>query len=157
MAKAPGPLHESIRIGAAPHRVWEVVSDLRRMGEWSPECRRVILWGRARTQGVRLGSRITGINRRKFVSWPTTSKVHRYDEGQAIGWTVFENRARWTYELTADGDGTVLAESRVMPDGIPGPTALFTRLALGGLDGHDVELRAGMRTTLERIKAESEG
>lgn len=39
-------MRESIRINAPPHRVWEVVSDVRRMGAWSPECRKLILWGR---------------------------------------------------------------------------------------------------------------
>ncbi|MDQ3735540.1 MAG: SRPBCC family protein [Actinomycetota bacterium] len=157
MAESPAPLSESILITAPPERVWDVVSDLRRMGERSPECRKVILWGRARRQGVRLGSRLTGFNRRKFVLWPTTSTVHRYDEGRAIGWRVFESQAQWTYELSPEGDGTVLTEAREMPDPVPLLPAVFARIFLGGFAGHDVELREGMKTTLRRIKAEVEG
>ena len=35
----------SIEIDAPPARVWEVVSDLRRMGEWSPQCKKMIIRG----------------------------------------------------------------------------------------------------------------
>lgn len=149
-------MRESIRINAPPHRVWEVVSDVRRMGAWSPECRKLILWGRARRQGVRLGSRMTGLNKRKFIVWPTTSTVHLYEDGRAIGWRVFESQARWTYEIAPVGDRSVLTEARTMPDPIPVLPAVFAKLFLGGFAGHDVELRAGMRATLERIKAETE-
>jgi hypothetical protein len=33
---------------------------------------------------------------------------------------------------------------------------IFTKLFLGGEDGHDEELQAGMRQTLERVKAIAE-
>ena len=33
-------LHAETVIDASPEQVWAVVSDLRRMGEWSPQCRR---------------------------------------------------------------------------------------------------------------------
>jgi hypothetical protein len=33
---------------------------------------------------------------------------------------------------------------------------VFTKLFLGGLEEHDDELRAGMRQTLERLKAVAE-
>jgi len=156
MAEASAPLSETIRISAPPQRVWEVVSDLRRMGEWSPECRKVILWGKARRDGVRLRSWFTGINRRKYVIWSTTSRVHRYDEGRAIGWKVIDSGARWSYELAPEGAGTVLTEARAMPARVPLRAAAFAKVFLGGYAGHDVELRDGMRTTLQRIKAEAE-
>lgn len=143
------PLEASIDIAAAPPRVWAVVSDLRRMGEWSPECRKVIVWGKE----IHVGTWVTGINRRRMVVWPTNSKVHLYDEGRAIGWTVLENRARWSYDLAADGAGTRLTERREMPDGISPVGAFLAAHALGGVDEHSAELLAGMHTTLERIKA----
>ena len=36
MAEPEPPLEESVRIEAAADDVWDVVSDLRRMGEWGP-------------------------------------------------------------------------------------------------------------------------
>jgi uncharacterized protein YndB with AHSA1/START domain len=52
-------LEATIDVDAAPAEVWAVVSDLRRMGEWSPECRRMVAWG-----GVREGAWVLGVNRR---------------------------------------------------------------------------------------------
>ncbi len=149
MARDPLPTMEvTMRINAPPAKVWQVVSDLKRMGDWSPECIKMIVWGGE----ARAGARVTGVNRRKLLVWPTNSRVHLYDEGRAIGWTVFENRARWSYELTADGDGTRLTERRAMPEGRSPFADAFGNLLLGGSAEHDEELREGMRTTLERIK-----
>lgn len=60
------------------------------MGEWSPECIKMVVWGGA----ARSGARVTGLNRRKLLIWPTNSRVHLLDEGRAVAWTVFENRAQ---------------------------------------------------------------
>ena len=38
----PLPLSASVEVAASPEQVWEVVSDVRRMSEWSPECRRIV-------------------------------------------------------------------------------------------------------------------
>lgn len=144
------PLEASVHIDALPDEVWRVVSDVRRTGKWSPECRKVMVWGRG---PVRRGTRITGINRRRLMVWPTTSRVHLYDEGRAIGWTVFENRARWSYELEREGEGTRLTERRETPNGMTRFATVFADALLGGADGHSDELLEGMQTSLERIKA----
>ncbi len=144
------PLEASLHIDAPPDAVWRVVSDLRRTGEWSPECRKVIVWGR---EPVRRGTRITGINRRKLMVWPTTSRLHLYAAGRAIGWTVFESRARWSYQLEPEGKGTRLTERRESPDGVSPFARVFSNALLGGDSPHDAELVVGMHTTLQRIKA----
>jgi uncharacterized protein YndB with AHSA1/START domain len=41
-------LDASIHIAAAPERVWSVLADLKRMPEWSPQCRRMQPLGRVR-------------------------------------------------------------------------------------------------------------
>jgi hypothetical protein len=52
-------LDASIEIAAPVADVWRTVSDVRRTGEWSPECRRVVPLGR-----VRNGTWLIGFNRR---------------------------------------------------------------------------------------------
>jgi uncharacterized protein YndB with AHSA1/START domain len=144
----PLPVSASVEIAASPEAVWAAVSDPRRMGEWSPECRRVFVLGSAET-GV--GSRLLGINRRGFAVWPTLSTVVRYEPGTAMAWTVRESGATWTYELEPAGSGTRLTGRRDL-DGY----SRLTRVAapvIGGAVGHDRELAEGIRTTLERIKA----
>lgn len=150
MADAPiPPLEVSVYVDAPPERVWSVVSDVQRMGEWSPECKKMIVWDK---NGARQGGWVTGINKRKLIFWPTNSKIHVYDEGRAIGWKVLENRARWIYELKPEGEGTRLTERREMPDGRTALGRFASAIAFGGSQVHDGELLEGMQTTLERIK-----
>lgn len=153
--RAEPSIEVEIVVSAPPQRVWDVVSDVARMGEWSPECIKVFIWGR---RGVRQGARMTGINRRKLVFWPTTSIIHRYDEGRAIGWRTLDSGARWIYELEPDESGAVtrVVERRELPKGHSRLAKIFGAVFLGGLSEHGDELRDGMRMTLERIKTTAE-
>jgi hypothetical protein len=145
----PAPISATVEIAADPEVVWEVVSDLRRMPEFSPELRKAFVLGRA---GV--GANILGINRRKLVVWPTTSKVVRWEPGRAVAWKTRESGATWVYELEATATGTAVTGRRVLPR-FTFATSLLGPV-LGGAEGHDAELAAGIRTTLERIKAVAE-
>lgn len=146
-------LEAHIEIDAPPDRVWKVVSDVTRMGEWSPECRKVVLIGAPRE-----GAHLIGFNRRRWAMWPTNSRIVRYEPARAIAWKVFTNRATWSYELEpVAGGGTRVLERRDLPPAGVSPVAdLFAKAFLGGVDSHDSELLEGMRTTLARIKSEVE-
>jgi uncharacterized protein YndB with AHSA1/START domain len=143
---APTPISTTVQIQASPEDVWRVVSDLRRMPEFSPELRKAFVVGKP---GV--GANIIGINRRKAVVWPTTSKVVRWEPGRAVAWKTRESGATWVYELEATPTGTAVTGRRVLPKFTLGTSLLGP--AIGGAEGHDAELAAGIRTTLERIRA----
>jgi hypothetical protein len=98
-----------------------------------------------------VGTRIIGINRRKAVVWPTTSRVVRWEPGRAVAWKTRESGATWVYELEASGSGTTVTGRRVLPR-FTVATSLVAPV-IGGAAGHDAELAEGIRTTLERIKA----
>jgi uncharacterized protein YndB with AHSA1/START domain len=143
----PARIAESVHVDAPPEDVWRVVSDVTRMGEWSPECRKVVLLGGG---PVREGLRMVGVNRRGVVVWPTLSTVVRLEPGRAVAWRTRESAATWTYELAAEDGGTRLTGRRDL-DGF----SLLTRVAaplIGGAAGHDQELAVGIRTTLRRMK-----
>ena len=144
----PLPVTASVEIQASPEAVWEVVSDVSRMSEWSPECRKIFVLGTPK-QGV--GTKLLGINRRGLAAWPTTSTVVRHEPGTAVAWKTRESGATWTYEVAPTAGGTTLTGRRELPAYSAG-TRLMAPL-LGGAKGHDEELGAGIRTTLERIKA----
>jgi uncharacterized protein YndB with AHSA1/START domain len=146
-------LEADVEIDAPPERVWSVVSDVARMGEWSPECRKMMVFG-----APRKGAHVLGVNRRRWAIWPTNSRIVRYEPGRAIAWKVYENRTTWSYELepTADGGTRVIERRTVPPPGIAPFAAAFAKLFLGGVESHDGELLEGMRTTLDRIKTEVE-
>jgi uncharacterized protein YndB with AHSA1/START domain len=147
----PLPITASVDVAAPLEAVWAAVSDVARMSQWSPECRRIVVLGSPRSG---LGTRFLGLNRRGFAVWPTISKVVRFEPGRAVAWKVRESAATWTYELEPTEAGTRLTVRRDLDD-----FSSLTRLAaplIGGAAGHDQELDAGVRATLERIKASVE-
>ncbi|HET9859262.1 MAG TPA: SRPBCC family protein [Nocardioidaceae bacterium] len=143
----PLPITASIDVAAPPETVWAAVSDVRRMSEWSPECRRIFVVG---SPSAGAGTRLLGINKRGRAVWPTWSRVVRFEPGRAVAWKVRESGATWTYEVEPTETGTRLTGRRDLDAFSP-----LTRLAaplIGGATGHDRELTDGIRTTLERIK-----
>ncbi len=142
----PAPISATIDILAGADEVWTVISDLARMPEFSPELRRAFVLGKP---GV--GANIIGINRRKVVVWPTTSKVVRWEPGRAVAWRTRESGATWIYELEPTPTGTRVTSRRVLPRFTLGTAVLGP--VIGGAEGHDAELADGMRLTLERIRA----
>jgi uncharacterized protein YndB with AHSA1/START domain len=144
----PRPLTASTEIAATPDVVWKVVSDVRRTGEWSPECRRVVPIGRLGRSAFLLG-----YNRRGSVRWATVSRITTYRPEQEIEWAVLTNRSRWSYRLVPTAVGTTLHQTRRTPRGEGRFAVWFTCRFLGGQAAHDDELEEGMRAGLERIKA----
>ncbi len=69
----PRPIEANIEIDAPPREVWAVVSDLERMGEWSPQCLRMRVFG-----PVRLGARAVNLNRQGMRVWP------KHRQGRAV-------------------------------------------------------------------------
>ncbi len=144
----PQPLTASIDVAASPSAVWRVVSDVRRTGEWSPECSRVLVLGR-----LRVGALLIGVNRRKHIRWVTLSRVITCSPGQEIGWVVLTNRSEWRYQLQPSATGTSITHIRRTPRGESRFALLFTQALLGGQACHDAELEQGMNQGLGRIKA----
>ena len=144
--RVPAQISATVQMNAGPDEVWKVVSDLARMPEFSPELRKAFVLG-----GPGVGANIIGINRRKAVVWPTTSKVVRWEPGRAVAWRTRESGATWVYELEPTATGTSVTGRRVLPKFTVG-TALLGPV-IGGAEGHDVELAEGIRTTLERIRS----
>jgi uncharacterized protein YndB with AHSA1/START domain len=142
----PTAITATVQINASPDEVWQIVSDLGRMPEFSPELRKAFVIGKP---GV--GANIIGINRRKAVHWPTTSKVVRWEPGRAVGWKTRESGATWVYELEPTATGTAVTGRRVLPKFTFGTSLLGP--VIGGAQGHDAELADGIRLTLERIRA----
>jgi uncharacterized protein YndB with AHSA1/START domain len=148
------PLEATIHIDAPPARVWQVVSDQRRMNEFSPETYRQKFFG----DEIGRGTVSINLNKRKAFFWPTASRITEFVPEQRLAFRVYGPGDVWSYELTPDGDGTTVTERRELVGGRRTVISKITAaLALGGIDEHDVELVAGMETTLARIKAEAEG
>jgi hypothetical protein len=95
----------SARVEASAQRVWELVSDLPRMGELSPENAGGRWLGGA--TGPAVGARFRGVNRAGWRRWSTVAKVTRSEPGEVFAFTVScvgLAVAAWRYELTSEGD-----------------------------------------------------
>jgi len=143
------------RVAAPPDVVWALVSDLSRMGEWSPETHGVEWLGGA--TGPAVGARFRGSNRNGRRAWSTTCEVTTYEPGHAIAWRVSAKGLRvssWRYTVEPDGEGgTLLTEST---DDLRG--ALMKKLAplVTGVPDRAERNELTMRETLKRIKAAAE-
>lgn len=151
-----GTLEEHITVQAPPERVYAAVADLRRMGEWSPECFRIWIPGGT----VRPGARFVGFNRIDRRYWFTTCRLTtvRPPEEFAFRVTLLGiPAAEWGYRFAPDGDGgTRLTEYfRDLRRDYRGSRLFatvsdrFDKVAPGEREAHN---RAGMRTTLDRIR-----
>lgn len=145
----PANLSTSIDIDASPEQVWTVVSDLGRMGEWSPQTRKVIVRGGE----VRKGATTVNINRLGWKVWPTQSKVVEFDPNRRIAFKVRENHSVWSFDLepTATG-GTRVTQTRDTSAGTTSVSKLLIDKVLGGSQNFEATLLTGMKQTLVRIK-----
>lgn len=148
------PLIEaSTDIKATPEKVWSIVSDLARMGEWSPQCRKVIVRGGT----VGQGTKTINVNKRGLLVWPTTAKVVTFEPNREIAYRITENHTVWGFEITPSADGVTLTERRVAADGkTTAVSALLVDKVLGGKDNFEIELEEGIKETLAKIKAAAE-
>ncbi|WP_341241970.1 SRPBCC family protein [uncultured Nocardioides sp.] len=143
-------LHAEIEVAATPAQTWALVSDVRRMPEWSPQVRRTFVPGGA----VRLGSRMVNLNHRGWMHWPTQAKVVRFEPHREVAFRVVENRTVWSFTLEPldGGTRTRIVHRRETPEGVSPLSLGLTKVAFGGVPAFTDELRAGMQRTLERMR-----
>lgn len=149
VAGMPEHLETEIFIAAPPEQVWPIVSDLRRMPQWSPQCRRVIARG-----PIRRGTFMLNVNRDGNLWWPTRARVTDFHDLQRVAFRVLDNGTEWSFTLTPGDGGTVLTQRRDVPSGGTSKvSALLVDKVLGGEDDFEATLVAGMNATLQRIRA----
>jgi hypothetical protein len=147
----------SIHIDASPEKVYGLVSDVRRMGEWSPECRHCE-WLDGAT-GPAVGARFKGSNRSGFARWSTKPRVVAADEGREFAFATElrgKDLTKWSYRFEPDGDGTKVTESFEMMNDTPGYIN-FTEKYVMRIKDRKADLEKNMQATLTRIKATVEG
>ena len=144
-------LQAQIDIDAPPAKVWALISDLRLMPRWSPQCRLMKARG-----PLRQGTKTFNINRRKFMYWPTTCQVTEVIPEQKLAFRVNENNTIWTYELEPTDTGTRVVERRHAENGVKASSNLVVSALFGGVPSFERELVDGMNDSLARIKAAAE-
>ena len=143
-------------VGAPSDRVFELVADVTRMGEWSPECYRCEWLGDA--TGPFVGARFKARNKRGLLRWSNSPTVVVADKGREFAFSrtaLGAGEYVWRYRLTPSPDGgTEVSESyeAVRPESRL--VSAFANLFTPGDEAS--HLRAAMTVTLERIKQAAE-
>ena len=150
-----GAIEESIDIDAPAARLYDMVSDLSRMGEWSPE-NQGGKWVGGATGAVE-GARFKARNRRGWRRWSSVAHIVTANPPKEVAW---ESRAfglkiaLWRYRFEPNGKGgTTVTESTEDRRGsimnAVGPVATGVRDRAG-------ENKKNMRATLEQLKEAAE-
>ena len=140
----------SVEIASPAEHVYDLISDVTRMGEWSPECRACEWVG----EPGAVGSRFKGHNKRGLVRWTTTAEVLVADRPREFTFATMVGSkvgTRWSYVLEGDGSTTLTESFEAVwaPRLIHLAERLFIR-------NRQQQLEAGMADTLAAIKAVAE-
>jgi uncharacterized protein YndB with AHSA1/START domain len=106
--------HASVDIAAPAELVYDLIADVTRMGEWSPECYRCE-WLDGATAAAP-GTRFRGYNRLGRFRWERTVVIECADRGREFTFTSVDDRTgrqetRWQYTMQPTPSGTLLTES----------------------------------------------
>jgi uncharacterized protein YndB with AHSA1/START domain len=140
-------------VQAPPEKVWALVADVTRMGEWSPETRSAE-WIDGAT-GPDVGARFKGHNQRgPIAKWTTTCTVIESEPGRVFAFAVGnpdKPDTVWRFSFVpAPDDATMVTETCELQ----GPIALKFRvghLLFGVTDRHG-DLKRGIEATLAKLQ-----
>ncbi|GAC1441823.1 MAG: SRPBCC family protein [Mycobacteriales bacterium] len=154
MTAPPTTISRSLDVDAPPEVVWQLVSDLPKMGELSPENTGGSWLGGA--SGPAVGARFRGANRRGWRRWSTQVAVTECDAGRRFAFEVTSlgmSVARWSYDVAARPGGCTVTES--WSDQRGPAMGVLGRLATGVADrtAHTAE---SIERTLAAVKSRAE-
>lgn len=144
-------LDVSREFSAPPAAVFGAISDITRMGEWSPECVRSE-WQEGFDQPA-LGAKFIGHNKNGEHEWTTEAEIVEFAENERfifdcmVGDFVF---ATWGYSIEATDAGCRVTEhwQDKRPEEMRGKPS-----KISGVTDRVAHNRLGMEQTLERIAA----
>ena len=143
------------QIAAPPDVVYALVTDLPRMGEWSPENEGGSWVGGA--TGAEVGAKFKGENANHGKSWSTVAKVTDADPHRTFGFDVTALGllpiSRWRFDISPTDSGCTVTES--WTDRRP---RWFRPIAtkLSGVADRVEFTEGSMQQTLEQLATEAE-
>lgn len=143
-------------IQAPADQLWAMISDITRMGEWSPETT-TCSWIKGAT-GPANGAKFKGANENGKKKWSTVCTVINAEPGKAFAFRVdvgLLKVAEWAYrfEPATAGVGCIVTET--WTDRRSGLVKMLGK-PLSGVEDRSVHNKAGMEQTLERLAAAAE-
>jgi hypothetical protein len=147
-------LSDTISVAVSPDELFAMVSDVTRMGEWSPVCT-ACWWDEG--DGPRVGAWFTGRNETSGRTWETRSQVVAADPGRKFAWQVNDGWVHWEYAFDPEDGGTRQTESwEFLPAGIAGFHERYGADAEAQIQQRSDAARSGIPATLAAIKKAAE-
>jgi hypothetical protein len=143
-------LSDSIVVARSPEDLFDMVSDVTRMGEWSTVCK-ACWWDEG--DSPRVGAKFTGRNELPDRTWETSSEVVAATRGEEFAFVVAGSVARWGYTFATVEGGTRITESwEFLPGGATMFEARFGADAPAQIANRAELARTGIPATLGAIK-----
>ena len=139
----------SKEIAASPDVVWAMVSDLTRMGEWSPE-NKGGQWIKGAT-GPAVGAIFKGRNSNGKKSWSTTVKVTEFEPSKKISFALMVGPSAWcdwVWEVAPSANGSLVKHSWIDRRG---KFANWLGGKVSGVTDRASHNRANMERTIEAL------
>jgi hypothetical protein len=144
-------------IEAPAEVIYDLVADITRMGEWSPECVDAE-WVDGNTAPV-VGARFRGRNRHGLARWSNKPRVVAAERGREFAFIATDpfghDTTRWTYTFEPNTTGTRVCESFELLRDLP----LYLRLSdrwMMRVKDRPADLEVNMRSTLAALKIAAE-
>ncbi len=142
-------------IAVPPEVLFALISDIAKMGQWSPESTGGH-WAKGAT-GPAVGAQFVGENRNGKKSWKTSCKVVACQPPSLFGFDVTVGPikvANWSYAIAPHASGSTVTETWTDQRGwlakkLGGPAS--------GVSDRIAHNRAGMEETLRKLAAHVEG
>jgi hypothetical protein len=145
---------ESIVVAAPPDALYDMVSDVTRMGEWSPICK-ACWWDEG--DSLRVGAWFSGRNELPERVWETRSQVVAAQPGREFAFVVGGAWVRWGYAFAPVEGGTQVTESwEFLPAGIARFHERYGDDAQAQIANRTEAARDGIPVTLAAIKKAAE-
>jgi uncharacterized protein YndB with AHSA1/START domain len=138
-------------IAASPDAVYAAISDVTRMGEWSPECH-TCEWHEG-FDGPVVGATFDGHNRAGDKEWTSQGKVIEAEPGRAFSFEVSMydfHYATWGYRIEPTDTGSRVTE---WSDDLRPESVLEMSKEISGIDDRTGRNRETISETLERLAA----
>jgi uncharacterized protein YndB with AHSA1/START domain len=145
----------TVTVAASPETVYDTISDVRRIPEWSPECVHAHWIGEV--DGPSEGDRFLARNRRGLLRWGNKPTVTAADRPHHFAFVInqppFGDLTRWSYRIEpGEEPGTSeVTETFELVRDQPKINAWVVRL-LGGVADREQDLQRNLDTSLERLR-----
>jgi ribosome-associated toxin RatA of RatAB toxin-antitoxin module len=145
---------DSVFVESSPEKLYDLVADVTRMGQWSPICTGC-WWDEG--DSAQVGAHFTGRNETPTRTWETRCEVVAAERGTEFAFVVGAQLVSWAYTFAAEGTGTRLTESwAFLPAGLDRFQTRYGATAQDEIDNRIKAAHEGIPATLAAIKQAAE-